>query len=252
MLARNLYSMVLNVSSIIRELETVGIRLEIGDDFSEYRRLRNSQTDRSPLYPTFDVSCSYVDRSNAFWICGFDDNDRLIHTQAVRLLDLSGVSLGQHLRDHRLKYITPNTSPDPDRTFYSHPQALRRITGKVCYHGDFWLMATGLGGPRSQGLTPLLSRVMFELALRTWVPNYVFALVPRQLALKGAHLRYGYIHCEPGFWRGPDEQITDEDWLIWMSSKDIVNALRTPPQSLKNENEAANLRSALKPIAASG
>lgn len=252
MSARNLFGMVLNMSSIIREVGAAGIRIEIGDDFSEYRRLRSTLEGRSPLYPMFDVSCSYIDRSNAFWVCGFNQQGELVHTQAIRLLDLSGVSLREHLREHRHKYITPNTTPDPDRTFYSRPQALKTITGKVCYHGDFWLKANGLGGPRSQGLTPLLSRIVFELSLRAWAPHYVFALVPRVLAQKGAHLRYGYIHCEPGCWYGPDDQVTDEDWLIWMSTKDTVNYLKTEPESLAIEQEETALRSTLKSIGASG
>ncbi len=252
MSARNLFGMISNVSRIMRELEDAGIRIEIGDDFSEYRLLRNSQTGRGGLYPMFDVSCSYVDSSNAFWICGFNDQDELIHTQAIRLLDLSNTTLEQHMNVHRHKYITPDTTPDPDLTFYSRPQALKTITGQVAYHGDFWLRAHGLGGPRSQGLTPLLSRTIFELALRAWSPDYVFALVPKQLAAKGAHLRYGYIHCEPGVWHGPDNQITDEDWLIWMSTRDITNFLDAEPQSLQRQQQVATISSTLKAIDTKG
>ena len=252
MSARNLFGMALNLSNIIREVESVGIRLKVGDDFSEYRRLRGGLRDRPRLYPMFDVACSDVDRSNAFWMCGFIEEDEMVHTQAIRLLDLSGVTLRQHLHDHRPMYITPVSTPDPDRTFYDHPQALKTITGQVGYHGDFWLKASGLGGPRSHGLTPLLSRIIFELALRAWAPNYIFALVPKALALKGAHLRYGYIHCEPGCWYGPDDQVTDEDWLIWMSSRDIVNFLKAKPMSLANDQEGAAVRSKIKPIVASG
>jgi hypothetical protein len=67
--------------------------------------------------PMFDVASSYVDSRNGFWVCAFDANDELIHTQAVRMLDLSGITLGTHLDDHRHKYITPDTTPDPDKTF---------------------------------------------------------------------------------------------------------------------------------------
>lgn len=248
MSARNLFNMVSNISRIINELEAVGIRVEIGDDFSHYRLIRTAQADRSPMYPMFDVSCSYVDGSNGFWICGYDQQDELVHTQAVRSFDLSGVSLRQHIDLHRHKYITPDTTPDPDQTFYSGARALASITGKVCYHGDFWIRAFGLGGPRSRGLTPHLSRILFELALRTWEPDYVFALVPKQLAEKGAHLRYGYTHCEPGVWTGPDKQVTDEDWLLWMSRHDIVNFLDAQPQSLRAQEQISRIGSALKSV----
>ena len=249
---RNLVDTVMTASGIIRELEDAGMRVVIGDDFSEYRVYRNAQTDRNPMYPMFDVACSYIDNTNGFWVCGFNHKDELIHTQAVRMLDLTGVSLAQHLNVHRHKYITPYSTPDLDLTFYQGPDALRSITGKVCYHGEFWLPARGLGGPRSQGVTPLLSRILFEVMCSKWNPNYVFAFVPKQLAEKGAHLRYGYRHCEPGRWIGPDQQVTEEDYFIWMSANDMSNALSLAPQSLKSKAQVATIRTQLTSIASKG
>lgn len=228
-----LFELSTRLSGMLDDLRGLGICLEIGDDFVAYRSHRVKQTGRGPIYPMFDVAQSYVDQSNGFWVCGFDPSGELIHTQAVRLLDLTEVSLAQHLDTHRHKYITPDSTPDPDLTFYSGPEVLRTITGKVCYHGEFWLPARGLGGPRSQGVTSLLSRVLFEIMVGAWAPSYVFAFVPRQLAEKGAHLRYGYSHCEPGVWLGPDQQVTEEDYLIWMGADDLTHALARAPKGLQ-------------------
>ncbi len=233
MSASGLFGLVTNVSGILRELEAAGMRVEVGDDFATYRAYRSRQAERGPVYPMFDVGSSFVDGRNGFWICGFDPAGELIHTQAVRLLDLKGVTLAEHLNTHRHKYVTPETTADPDATFYSGPEALEAITGRVCYHGDFWLRARGLGGPRSQGATTLLSRVLFELMVGSWGPDYVFALVPKQVAAKGVHLRYGYSHCEPGVWRGPHAQVTEEDFLIWMSASEMARALAVAPQHLQ-------------------
>ncbi|QJF53222.1 hypothetical protein G3256_12660 [Roseobacter ponti] len=238
-----LFEMMTRLAGILRVLEDAGIRVETGDDFARYRVYRSQQSDRGPIYPMFDVASSYIDRTNGFWICGFNADDELIHTQAVRLLDLSVGSLGDHLNSHRHKYITPDTTPDPDLTFYSGPEALRTIHGKVCYHGDFWLRAGGLGGPRSQGVTSLLSRILLEIMVSAWKPSFVFALVPKQLAAKGAHLRYGYCHCEPGRWLGPDQQVTEEDYLIWMSEKDMVNLVARSPQSNRRDERFPVVRS---------
>lgn len=229
-----LFELTTHLSLTVRELENAGIRIEIGDDFAKYRAYRSKLSDRGPIYPMFDVASSYIDHTNGFWICGFQASGDLIHTQAVRLLDMSGVSLGTHLDNHRHKYITPNSTPDPDQTFYSGPEALQSITGKVCYQGEFWLRAQGLGGPRSQGATSLLSRILLEIAVAAWNPDFAFALVPQRLAAKGAHLRYCYSHCEPGRWVGPDQQVTEEDYLIWMESKELARSLartRPSPQS---------------------
>lgn len=232
-----------HLTGALQNLETEGIRVEIGDDFAKYRGYRHNQAGRGPVYPMFDIASSFIDHTNGFWICGFDDSDKLIHTQAVRLFDLSDTTLGGHLDLHRHKYITPDSTPDPDQTFYAGPDVLDTITGKVAYQGDFWLPARGLGGPRSQGATALLSRVLLEITIAAWNPAFVFAFVPKQLALKGVHLRYGYWHCAPGQWIGPDQQITDEDSLIWMSAKDMQSTLALAPQKLQPAPRSAGQRS---------
>ena len=222
----------MNISDIMRELESAGIRVVIGDDFSEYHLYRKSQDSRGFIFPVFDVTTSFIDDTNGFWVCGFNEKDELIHTQAVRLFDLGERTLGHHFDVHRHKYITPDTTPDPDLTFYSGPDALKTITGRMCYHGDFWLYARGLGGPRSHGVTSRLSRILFEMAYRLWSPDYILGFVPKRLAEKGTHLRYGYSHGAPGQWIGPDKQVTDEDYLVWMSASELANAMARPVPSL--------------------
>lgn len=252
MSAGKIFDMITNVSGIVRELEAVGMRVEVGDDFARYRSYRSAQTDRGALYPMFDTASSYIDETNGFWVCGFSETGELVHTQAARLLDLSGTTLGRHIDVHRHKYITPDTTPDPDKTGYSGPEALNFVTGRVCYHGDFWLPSRGLGGPRGQGATSLLSRILFEILHHNWKPDYVFALVPKQLAAKGAHLRYGYSHCEPGKWIGPDQQVTDEDYLIWMNATDMNNALSREAQSLRSGTQVSAIRPSVTSIDSKG
>lgn len=231
MSAVNLYTMIVNISNIVNELQVAGINLEIGDDFAAYRRLRNQQDDRVKIFPMFDTASSFVDASNAFWVCGYDNDGELLHTQAVRMLDLGESTLTEHLRDHRHKYITPNSTPDADRTYFTNMPVLDRITGRVCYHGEFWLRG-GKDGLRSQGFTALLSRVVFEMTLKLWSPDYIFGLVPMPLALKGIPVRYGYSHCEVGAWLGPNSEVTSEETLVWMSKLDMLQFLDTTPRSL--------------------
>lgn len=252
MSARNIFGMIKNVSILIQELQDAGMRVEVGDDFSLYRVYRDTCKGRGEMSPLFDTSKSFIDETNGFWICGFNDANELIHTQVVRLLDLNGMTLGKHLDVHRHKYIVPDTTPDPDMTFFRGPEALNVVTGTVGYCGDFWLPPHGLGGPRSQGATGLLARLLFEVLNQAWQPDFVFAFVPKQLAAKGAHIRYGYSHCEPGKWVGPDQQITDEEYLIWMDANDIKNVLARDVQSLRKSAQVASIRTSLATIDTKG
>lgn len=252
MSARNIFGMVKNVSVLIQDLENAGMRIEVGDDFSLYRYYRGTCRDRGAISPLFDTASSFIDETNGFWICGFNEADELVHTQAVRLLDLSGITLGKHLDMHRHKYIVPDTTPDPDLTFFQGPEALKIVTGLVGYCGDFWLPSRGLGGPRSHGATGLLSRLLFEVLEQAWQPDFVFAFVPKQLASKGAHLRYGYSHCEAGNWIGPDHQVTNDEYLIWMNAKDIKNVLARDVQTLRTSNQVSAIRASVTAINAKG
>ena len=220
-----LYRMITNAGHIIEALASSGMRVEVGDDFARYRNLRNTCRDGSGMPPMFDCGRSFVDHTNGFWICGFDDDHALVHTQAVRLVDIGGKTLGRHLDDHRHMYIPPDSTPDPTATFFRGPEALNHVSGLIAYCGDFWMTPRGLGGPRSLGATNLLARLVFEVLCENWAPDYAFAFVPKQLGSKGAHLRYGYTNCELGRWVGPDDVITHEEYMITMSTAEIRNVV---------------------------
>jgi len=69
----------------------------------------------------------------------------------------------------------------------------------------------------------LLSRVVFDLALSTWNPDFVFGFVPLTLTYKGISARYGYCHSEHEIWAGLENEVTSEEALVWMSRKDLEN-----------------------------
>ena len=155
------FAQICRISTIINDLNMMGITITVGSDFNEYKLIREKQENRSNIYPMFDSTCSFVDHTNGFWIIGSNQQGKVVHTQAIRLLEMSSTSLDEHLMLHRHKYITPGTTPNPDKTFFKVPGSLEHIKGKVCYHGEFWISSE----ERNQSLTQLLSRVVFDLAL---------------------------------------------------------------------------------------
>ncbi len=231
MTAAALFATNRRVSGILKDLDLAGLRVEVGTDFVAYRNLRDAQNDRSPIYPIFDVSASFIDGSNAFWICAFNDQGELVHTQAIRMLDLSDTTLQEHLANHRHKYLTPGMVTNPDETSFAPLLTLNNIKGRVCYHGEFWLKP-GDNGLRGQGFTALMSRLVFEIATQIWSPDFLFGFVPMQLAMKGIPFRYGYTRCEVGSWLRNGRKVDAEEALVWMGRSDLEEHLRTAPQKL--------------------
>lgn len=229
--ASHMFKTISNINNLINQLEKANISIEIGDDFTVFRRLRNKQKDRSAIYPMFDLASSFVDASNGFWVCGFNAENEVVHTQAVRLLELGSQDLDQHLGIHKHKYITPGSTPDPDNTSFSQLPVLKQITGRVGYHGEFWVKP-GTIGRRNIGLTSVLSRIAFEMTMTLWEPDFLFGFVPAPMATRGVAVRYGYTHCELGAWHGPDQEITSEEMLVWMNHTDLTTYLGTPPKRL--------------------
>ena len=232
MTAVSLFTTIVSASKILRELEHAGLRVNVSTDFVAYKKLRDRQTNRMPLYPVFDVSSSFIDASNAFWVGAYNDKDELVHTQVIRMLDLHGSTLHEHLGQHHHNFLSPGMVSDPDEISFTPLKSLKTITGRVCYHGEFWLK-DGEGSLRGQGYTALMSRLLFELSLNSWTPDYLFGFVPLSLAMKGIPFRYGYTRCEVGVLESCYTEIAAEEALVWMSRADLNDYLQSAPKALR-------------------
>ena len=226
-----LYSYVRYVSAIAAIAESRGIHIRVSSDFGEFKKTLNEQPEAPPVYPMFDPACSYVDWTNGFWIEGVDDQGTLIHTQAVRRLELSGHTLAEHLELHHQKYVIQGNAIDMGRSVFNQAPAWRSIKGTVCYHGQLWLKG-GKEGYRDRALTATLPRLALALSLMEWSPDFVFGFVSPMLACSGLAAREGYAHMEPGIWHVPLGPDSDQTWLVWMGRRDIEHLLQFPPENL--------------------
>jgi len=76
---------------------------------------------------------------SALQIVGCNNENKLIHTQAMRTIDLQGQGLDRYMQDNFQQL--PPMGVDLDLTlsrFRAGPGA-RGIVGDVCYHGEVWL-----------------------------------------------------------------------------------------------------------------
>ncbi len=116
MSAIQLYSTIEYITSIVRIAASKGVHLEIGTDFTAFRDIPKTQPQRKPVAPLFDPDHSSVSSANGFWVKGVNDRGEIVHTQAVRLIDLSGISLAEHLAQYLRDYRPHGDAVDPEKS----------------------------------------------------------------------------------------------------------------------------------------
>lgn len=206
-----------------------GIGLQVGADFAHYAALIARHREEQPLGPPFDCTRHDIKQANGFWVIGRTPDGEIVHTQAMRLIDLGGLSLADYLQSQFRDFPPSGVDLDLARSRYRSGPGARRISGLVCYHGDVWLKG-GDAGYRGTGLSSVLARFALATCLLRWSPDHVFAFMPRAIAFKGLAEREGYMHTEPGclHWRHADREETLEGYMVWMYREDISHVLTIP------------------------
>jgi len=214
--------------------------LKVGTDFGEYLNLVSRYRPEQGLGLPFDPEYTRLSHENAFWIVGWNENSELVHTQALRLIDLSGLSLSSYMAEHFLDFPPTGLDLDFNRSRYNPGPRAKQIQGTVCYHGEFWLS----GAYRNTGLSCILARFALASAQLRWAPDYVIGFMPRPLAFKGLAEREGYMHSEPGclYWHRADTGKDLEGFMVWMGREDIRHLMTIPLSGLVRERVLAPQR----------
>jgi hypothetical protein len=209
------------------------IDLTVGYDFDEYHELLKEARPDHLLGMPFDPTLHEMNQENAFWIVGRNAKNDIMHTQAMRMLDLQGMNLAEHLRRSFTEFPPPGVDIDLQRSRYRAGPGAHRISGKVCYHGEFWVGTTPREF-RNAGLSSVLGRFAFWQAIQHWNPDYVIAFMQNSVVFKGFPARHGYMHTEPGtlrwFMTGQDTPI--EGFMSYMGSDDLRFILEMPLSDL--------------------
>lgn len=150
---------------------------------------------------------------------GVDKHNEAAVLQAVRLYDLSRSNFAEHLESLKAFYADPAKHVHPHDVCTCMSPSARKMTGKIAYHGDVWVRKDY----RRKGIPRILAGIAFGLSFAMWNPDFVCALVARWLVDKGVVTQYGYSHYEEGgsILRLVDEDILDEDWLIWLTAEEL-------------------------------
>jgi hypothetical protein len=210
-----------------------GITLEVGYDFEEYRRLLKIARPEHELGAPYDPRVQDLTPQNAFWIVGRNLEDEIVHTQAVRMLDLTGQSVGEYFINRFREF--PPSVPELDlaRSRFRAGPGAKRMRGSVGYHGEFWI-APGADSLRGQGMSCVLGRYGFFEAIQHWDPDHMVAFMAKGIAFKGLAERTGWMHTQPGalrwFLKGNDVPI--EGFMAYMDREDLHYVLELPLNDL--------------------
>lgn len=233
MFATNITGVANFIASAAMMVDELGITLESGTDFSVYKTELQGLAGRGALIPVFDPDSTTFDENDAFWIIGRDDNQEIVHTQAVRMFDLGKDHLAAFL-EPRMEEFTPTTWAFDEELsdFVAAPGSLE-VKGKVCCHGEFWIKG-GPQGFRTKGLAIFLTRLGMALSAMKWSPDYVFALMQSLTICKGLAARAGFLHTAQTnlYWEVPDYPENLEVWMTWVSRNDINYLMKIPPEKL--------------------
>ena len=194
----------------------------VGHDFNEYKRIVSEGRPHQPVSLPFRADMHNLTKNNAFWVCGHTAQGQLAHTQAVRLVDVGEQSLGSYLRRSFRQFPPAGVPLDMAASRYRAGPGAKRIKGKLCYHGEMWLDENE-GNYRGRGLSSVLSRMGFALALRDLNPDFIFAFMVRSVAFKGFVERAGFMHTEPASlsWKVVDRERAIEAFTAYISREDL-------------------------------
>lgn len=214
------------------ELSKGGVSLVVGRDFRLFKELVAGCDGREALHEQFDIDSGFLS-DRAAWVVGLDGEDRVVHTQAVQVVDLNEESLQCYITRNIPNYFPKksNISWESGRVRAGGRTSL--IGGKCCYHGEMWIDSTSRLFER-QGLVAALGRYGLALAKYVYDPDIVFGLMSWKLATNGLCERVGYFHCDQSgvLWDRTDKPLTHQLWTVYMERIDLSQMMTIPPIDL--------------------
>ncbi len=211
----------------LRMLDEAQLSIQVGDDMAEYVRFIENERAFQPVGAPFHPDKA-LRNGRAFWITAHNCAGELVHTQAMRLLELGQQSLADHMRRNYRDYPPAGLPIDFEKSAYNPGPGARRISGRVLYHGEFWIKEDA--ALRGRGIVDILSRFAFLSATMHWQPDYLWGLMARGNARRGLAERIGYMHCDPFAvsWHveGRNQPIVGN--LVWLALDDLRYIVHSP------------------------
>ena len=221
----NPLSAVRAISQLERRAEAAGMYVFFKSDFGEFAEVRALARPGSRVSAMFDPRCS-DDLSNgrrAFWLHCIDGDGRTVSLQAARV-DLIDSSLAQwSMSWMSALYRMRGDDVEPARWRPMSNSMAEKISGRVVYHGEFWL-AEDFRGSRAGSMLDVLPRMALLLAYIKWCPDHVWGVITDDLAVRGGGIRMGYTVQQPALlsWLVEPEGAGKSETMVACDTKDLA------------------------------
>ena len=192
------------------------------DDFGRLFHLYDSLAERSAAAPTFDPR--YTDTISGFWFLGRDrESRRVVHIQAVGLINLGNQTLAEYLSDRAWLYHPYGEDVSPEHCSFPASGA-SQIKGQVCYQGELWVRP-GKEGFQGLRLAQQLVRFAIVLSESMFTPDFMWAFVSERNARVKFPQRSGYQHTEADgvIWRNAAQAVQLREWLVWADRPNLMD-----------------------------
>lgn len=205
------------------EVEVHGLRVEQVFDFDLLAEVcaQRSEEENTPFSLTEPFSNQYFDftPANGFWVGVWDEDEKVVSVQAVRLDHLGSMPLANHWQQQQRRiYVDPYPEQQASLGDRHCPDA-QIICGTCAYHGNMWLTPDWKGKRLGQPLC----RLGQLLAHARWPLDYIYCFIETRLVSKGFAAHQGYNHiCPVGTdWIRTPSHIHADDYLCWNRPEDL-------------------------------
>lgn len=207
--------------------EQAHLSIQMGDVMEDYADIVAAERPQ-PLGRPFDPTQQDLSGGRAFWIIARNPDGELVHTQALRRLDLGTQNLADFLRNNFQSFPPPGLPIDFENSACNAGPGARRISGRVAYHGEIWVKDSP--DYRGNGLIDYLARLGLLSASMHWQPDFIFGFMGRGNARRGLCERFGYMHSDPYAltWSIQNRNQRFIANLTWMTNEDIHFTTHVP------------------------
>lgn len=223
-----------------------GIKIKVRTDFNEFRKLCNAIPDKCEVTAIFDERVSKIDHNSGLWIEGTDEHGQVVHLQAFRYDNLGDINLNAHWQENSQLYMPAGMPIDISKSVFKTAPASYEITGKVCYHAEFWVSKKR----RPNGILRLLSGLGMLTAQTRFSPKFIYGFSPIKHCNRGLSVQYGYPHIHPWAprWHITGEEHPYDEYFIWISGDELIDLWTTGERTMKPPRRADNGNDAGLPI----